>query len=471
MERNRKNYLWIAITAAFATFIIRIDLSIVSIALPTVSRYFKVDMTDVSGVMVYYLLFFTCTMLIFGKLADSIGLKKILIYGYVLFAAGSFMCIFAGNLNLLIFFRSIQGTGAAMFITAAFAVIPKFLPQEIMGWAFGIQILGTTLGSTVAAPLGGIITEYLSWQCIFIINVPVAVIAIIIARRVLPEEHMERDNGKFDIPGIFLSFASVFFLLYGLNNGRKIGWTSPFILTAFAASALSFTIFIFNEKKSKNPLIDLELFKNIRFNYAIFTSIMAFSVSSGIQFIVPFYLELVHSLKPVKTGFIFLIYPLVNMLLGPLAGREADKINPTTIITVSMLLGSISCIFFAFFLNIKSLFPVIIFLILIGITYGLNAPPNNKLVMSFAPRGKHGITSATYNTIRNLSLALGVCIFEIIFSTSLSHPHKNYMKVPFNELIKGFQNTFIAGAIICFMGMAAAFIVIIAGERRVKSEQ
>ena len=470
MEKERKDCLWIVISVACSTFMISMDLTIVSISLPSISRYFHVSAGEVSRVMIYFLLFFTATMLIFGKMADRVGLKKILLWGYVIFSLSSLLCGFSNNMGMLIFFRCVEGIGAAMYITCAFAVIPRFLPSGIIGWAFGIQIIGTTLGNTISAPLGGIINKFLAWPVIFFVNVFFGIAAFFIAERFIPSDepaHREMHRG-FDIPGTLLSFVSLFAFLYALNSGQKYGWTSPFILYCFGLSCVLFYFFIQWQKRAPSPLLDLSLFGNTHFNLALVTSVMAFAVNSGIRFLIPFYLEMGLGLSPEKMGMIFLLFPLANLVVGPLAGRASDTINPHVIVASSLGAIAVACGLFACTLTIAGLWPVIIFLVFLGVAYGLFYPPNNHLIMGLSPPGKHGVASTTCNTIRNLSMAIGVSIFEIFFTRGLPAGGSSHagagLSLP--QMAGGFQNAFAIGGWMCIAGLAATLIIIRGESRR-----
>jgi MFS family permease len=205
----RKRFHWIVFSVAFAVFMVRLDGYIVVISLPTLARYFQVGTSEVSWVIIPYLLIMTGSTLIFGKLVDRIGLKKIFVWGYGLFTLGSLLCGLSPTIYLLDTARGVQGAGGAMMITSGMASIPHYLPVNIAGWAFGICSLANSLGIMVGAPLGGLITGYLTWHWIFLINVPVGIAAIVIVKRHLPadQNHPSLTAGRpFDVSGSILSF-------------------------------------------------------------------------------------------------------------------------------------------------------------------------------------------------------------------------------------------------------------------------
>jgi EmrB/QacA subfamily drug resistance transporter len=287
---DRSAQRWITISIAFAAFMSKLDSSIVNISLPAISQYFNVGTSDVSWVMLSYLLIQTNTMLITGKLGDIIGLKKIFVIGYIVFTIGSLLCGLSFNISMLIISRCLQGIGGAMIITSAFAAIPKYLPDTIIGSSFGIAATGAALGLIVGAPLGGFITGLLSWHWIFLINIPVGIVAIFVARKVIPEKKAvthDADTRKkgFDVIGAGLSFFGLLALTYGLNRGQELGWGSASIMGLFAASCALFVAFYWREKRSSNPLMDLGLFRNHNFMFANIAAFKAFMVMSGVNFL------------------------------------------------------------------------------------------------------------------------------------------------------------------------------------------
>jgi EmrB/QacA subfamily drug resistance transporter len=472
MDADKKKYLPIVISAGFAAFMTRLDIYIVNISLPTISRFFNVSVGSVSQIITYNLFALTCFLLIFGKLADRIGLKKIYVSGLIVFSLSSLLCSLSPTIEWLIVFRCLEGIGGAMLIATAFAMIPRYLPSRITGWGYGIQCIASMLGITVGAPIGGVISNYLTWQWIFLINVPVGICAVVMALKILPKENNTIDEkGErqgIDIAGAVLSMLFIFALLYGLSKGRILGWSSPIVLLCFLGSLVSFILFILVEKKASNPLLDLSLFRSMGFNYAILASCMVFACISGIRFIVPFYLEYSLGVAPALAGIFILLYSLINMIVGPYAGRTSDIVRPRILCVLSMLMSGVVCLVFALILQTHSIVPVIIFLVLIGISFGSFFPPNNNLVMGFAVKGKHGIASAVYNTTRNMSLIIGVCIFEIIFSQSVPQSDSGAIGagIPFHELAGGFRNTFIAGGALCFIALTISLILI---AKKVKS--
>lgn len=457
---------WITISIAFAAFMSKLDSSIVNISLPAISQYFNVGTGDVSWVMLSYLLIQTNTMLITGKLGDVIGLKKTFIVGYIVFTAGSLLCGLSPGITMLIISRCLQGIGGAMIMTSAFAAIPKYLPDTIIGSAFGIGATGAALGLIIGAPLGGFITGLFSWHWIFLINIPIGIVAVLVAHKVIPGKkaaaHDARTRGKgFDILGAGLSFFGLLALTYGLNRGQELGWGSPFIVGLFIASCVLLVTFYWWEKRSSDPLIDLGLFRNHNFTYANVAAFTAFMVLSGVNFLTPFYFEFAKGLNSQQVGMVFLCFSAVYVVIGPVAGRISDKVEPSYLCAAAMISGSLCMFTFAVTSQYQGLTFGLIFLVWFALSYGMFISPNNNQAMRLAPTEEQGIASGVFTTMTSLGLVFGVSVFETIFSESL--PDNVSIKVIAQTrphiMLAGFRHAFIAAGIATFAAFLFSLLI------------
>jgi EmrB/QacA subfamily drug resistance transporter len=458
----------------FATFIVSLDIYIVSISLPTIAHHFDVGTSDVACVMLGYLLVLASTLLVFGKLCDRFGFKKVFSLGFYVFTIGSFLCGVSPTLQMLVCARCLQGLGGAMLVAAGPAMIPRYLPEEHRGWAFGINSTAAGLGMALGAPVGGFITELLTWNWIFLVNVPLGIAAIFFARRVIPSEKppaISRMKGpSFDVVGALLSFVGLLFLIYALNRGQEAEWASALTISAFLASCVLLVSFVIWEGRCHDPLLDLSLFRIRSFLYATLSSIAALVLYGGSLFLLPFYLVFVKNLSPGMAGLVLMIYAVVYTLVSPLMGRLSDKVSPRILCSSGMALATAACIFFASTLQLPALAPVIVYTVWLGVSYGMFNAPNNNLVMSVVPEDRQGIASGVFRTMRSVGLVIGVALFETIFSmvipqtvldTSLSR-----VALPPDILVTGFRNSYIVGAFVCGL----AFVLCLLAKEKDRPE-
>lgn len=475
-EDNRRQRL-ILFSVAFASFMVNVDTYIVNISLPTIAHAFGASTGDVSWIVLSYQLTITSLLMIFGKLGDRLGLKRVFIWGFGLFTLSSLFCGISPTLDILVLSRFVQGIGASVLYALTPAMVPKFLPGKMRGPAFGTLATATALGITVGTPLGGIITGFLSWHWIFLVNIPVGIAAIYVCQRVMPNDTKitsdkdRKEHNSFDLPGAFLSFASSLALIYGLSTGQEKGWLSPAIAGSFLLFLGTLYTFIRHEKKTAAPLLDLSLFRNRAFTYGNIASGLAYAFLAGNNFLMPFYLMYVKGLKSEAAGFVFLTYSLVYMAIGPISGKLSLKINPRLLCTFGMALGGFSALLFAAKADSHGMFWVFVYFVLLAVSIATFCTSNNNVVMGMAPEGKQGIVSGVFRMIMRFGMALGVCIFETIFSyaaTAAVHTGKAAMgKMSPEMMISGFHATYVVGAAVCFLAMAAS---IIARERKTDAE-
>lgn len=460
MDGEKRTYFWLVVSVCFAAFMATLDSYIVTISLPVIATYFGVGSGEVSWVVLSYVFFLTSTMLIIGKLSDRVGLKRIFILGFCIFIVGSAVCGMAWNIWALVGFRALQGMGAAMMTVPSYALIPRHVPAGIRGWAFGLLSVAAALGLIVGGPAGGMISGYLSWHWIFLINVPVGIPAILVARKVLPADAREpggRPGHGFDYVGSILSFLSVLSLLVALSLVDAMGWYSLPVIGGFFGSAVLLAAFLVHESRTADPLVDLGLFSVPSFSRASAGTGFAFLVLAGSNFIVPFYLQLLAGLSPQHAGLVLLLYSVSYILVTPFAGRAADRMDPALLCFVGMVSAAGAFAFFAVSLGWGGLLPVTVFLLWLGVSYGLFFSPNNTLVMGAVPQERQGVASGVFSVISRLSIVLGVSIFAVIYSGSsagLGGPSagsgKNLL-----ALEHGFRAVYIFGAV--FSMVAAVF--------------
>jgi EmrB/QacA subfamily drug resistance transporter len=462
--------MWIVISVAFSSFIVRMNNYSVNVSLPTIAQAFGIGSSAVSWVVIGYILIITSTLLLFGKLSDRIGLKKVFVLGYAIFVLGSLLCGVAHHLQTLLAFRFIQGLGAAMLLATSYAIISRFLPPDRTGSAFGITSTASALGVATGAPLGGLITGYLSWQWVFLINVPVGLAGIVVAMKKIPHEDVQPaapdgEKHAFDIIGAVLSFLGLLLLLYGISRGKAAGWLAASTLLCIGAGAGLLLLFVLREKRCDAPLLDLRLFSNRVFALALIASLLAYLLIGGNAFLLPFYLNVVKGLDASSTGMVLLVYSLVYVVLSPYAGRVSDRVNPASLCIAAMLSACICAFTFSRTLYAPGLFSTFIFLVWLGVSYVFFFSPNNNQVMRQAPAGNQGSASGLFTTTTNLATALGVAVFEAVFSYGLPGGTAVTAKAVAAKgaFLAGFSNAYLLGGSLC---AAAAFCTFLTLRQR-----
>ncbi|MFC1577156.1 MFS transporter, partial [Candidatus Omnitrophota bacterium] len=366
---GKKQGLLIAIVAA-SIFMFTLDYSMLNISLPAVSSYFNVSVGIVARLPLAYLLVLTSCLLGFGKLGDIKGYAKVFVAGLVIFVAGTILCGIAPSVNTLLIFRIMQSVGEAMYSPTGIALVAAFLPSNIKGRALGILATAQGLGFSLGPALGGFLNTHLSWRAIFFVNVPVAIIVIILALKHLPKQQKKSVEASFDIAGAALIFVALASLLFGLNSVVKRGWADPVILGCFAAFAVCFSLFILQEKRAPHPLLDLGLFANRDFTLANCAALFAICVYIGATFLLPFYLQLIRGIDIARAGLLLMIPSIMMMLLAPFAGRISDSLGSRRLCSFAMIPATVSFCIFALLHQTTSVVIIAAALVLLGLALG-----------------------------------------------------------------------------------------------------
>lgn len=463
----------IIFSVALATFMARLDSYIVNVSLPTMARYFDSSMSDISRVVFVYILAASSTLLLFGKWADRVGLRKLFLWGYVLFTGGSLLCGVSPTIGLLTASRFVQGLGSSMLAATSLAIISRHIPREKTGRAFGMFTSASALGITLGAPLGGFITDWISWHWIFLINIPIGIAAVVIAGRVIPGRAAhERAPPPFDFPGAFLSLAAISLLLFALNSGQEYGWTSVGIVSGFILSVLCGAAFVLREKTFASPLVDLSLFGNPRLCYPLIANFIIYMTIAAHNFLIPFYLDLLKHMTPSRIGLFLMVYSVVFVIVPSLYGKYSDKTDPVMVSTLAMGVTAFSFFLFSFTLHLQGLLFVVVFFVVRAVGNGLFVPPNNILIMKSSDERDEGTVSGILNTVTYLGATIGVVLFETILS-QIIHPSGSGHTVvgpgfSAENLYAGFRYVFLLLGFISVAGMIASYLTGAAAEKKAK---
>ena len=219
-----KQTRFLVLCVVFAAFMARLDTNIISVALPTLSTFFQVQAATTANLMLSFLIVVTALLIPLGYLGDRIGFRTLLIAGYLLFTLGSLLCGVITGFTLLVAARAVQGIGAAMLMISAYSLVPQRLEPESVGKAMGWMAVAGSMGILLGAPLGGILIQWFSWRAIFLINLPIGVIAIFLVWRTMPPDeakHAGTEPGNFDWLGAVLAIGGLILCCIALGHLRN----------------------------------------------------------------------------------------------------------------------------------------------------------------------------------------------------------------------------------------------------------
>lgn len=437
-----KKYLPLIISTAAASFMVNLDTYIINVSVPAIATDFGVSKADVSWVIMAYNLMVVSLLLICGKLADRIGLKKLFVGGFVLFTVSSLSCALSKNILELTSARVVQGIGASILYALPQAIIGKFLPEEKRGKGFALSASAAALGIMLGSPLSGLITGLSSWHWIFLINVPVGIVIVDLLLRdsdVFVENYQPEKNGNFDIKGSVLSFFAILGLTFWLNRLNTFGFINPLMLSLLIVSVCLTGWFIFHCVKAENPLVELSLFKNKYFSDANIAMFLISAFLAGNNFIMPFYLTEIKHFSEFQIGLYFIIYSASYMFFSLCYGKISSEVSPSKVSTAAGISATLSVIFFV--LNIfqtNNIF-VILYFILLGMSFSFFITSNNNFVMLQARKENAGAVAGLHRMTGRFGILFGVVIFEFLFTFA--------DKISLN----GYVITYFAAILICML--------------------
>jgi EmrB/QacA subfamily drug resistance transporter len=417
LEIYRQRKWQILIAVALGTAVVPINAGIVNISLPTITEFFKVTVATSEWVLTAYLIFMLSLVLFFGRLGDYRGHERVYLTGLVFFLVSSIFCSLSPSIFHLIVFRAFQGIAAAMMISVSLGIVKKSFPVGELGRALGIYAIAIAAGLALGPAIGGL-SDYLGgWRTIFLVNIPLCSISLVLCYFIL-----DKDEGvpvKWDNLGIVLQFLCLFSVIFSLNHLQKSGFDMITVIAVIFA-VLTLILFIRNEKNVEDPLLNLSLFRKIRFsacNLALFLNYLGMYM---VLFIMPFYLQKVLHLGANITGLVLTAAPITMMFLAPLSGLMSDKFSSGYLAFSGSFLSAVALFSMVQLTIFSDYWDVLWRFGLLGVGAALFQSPNNRAIMANVPDKKAGMVSSIIVIMRNLGMVFAVSFAGIILSTTLN---------------------------------------------------
>ena len=411
---------WLLAAVGLSSLMVASQTSALNAILPFVARSFGVDLPTIQWVVLAYLIVSSGLLLAFGRLGDMIGQRRLFLIGFAIFIGGSLLSALASSLAWLIVTRIIQAVGGGMITSSGSPLITKTLPQSHRGRGLSAQIVLVYFGLAAGPGLGGILADTLGWHWVFLVNVPLGLLAAAVTLAAVPRDEIIVAKQPFDWVGaltFMVALTSLFFLM-GSGKGRQwLPGGDAILSVVFLFAAVAFVVV---ELRRQEPMLDLRLFKSRFFSAATSSALINYIGYSALAFMVPFYLVDGIGYGATSAGVLIMAMPVGMMISAPFSGWFADKVGPWIPASLGMVLLAGGIFVFSRLGAAPSQTEIVARLMLAGAGLGLFSSANNSAIMGAVPLDRQGVANGVVSTARQLGMMLGVAATTAIFKAR--HP-------------------------------------------------
>ena len=396
-------------------FMLLLDGTIVNIAIPDIMTSFETEFSAVEWVMNSYLLVFAVLLITTGRFGDLYGRKLLFVLGTVLFTLASLACGLAPGIGWLIGFRALQGLGGSMMMPNTLSIISNVFRPEERGKAMGFWGGVSGLALAIGPSLGGVLVQASSWRWIFFINVPIGVVLLIAALRWVPESTDPVSVRQIDYPGVAVLTASLFCLTFALIEGQNYGWTSGLILGLFAATVVGFVGFVLIQRRQRQPLMELGLFRIRTFTVTNLIGLLLSFGMMGVFFLLPVFLQSVLGYSAIKAGLVMTPLAAIVIVSSPTSGTLSDKLGPKWLMFIGMLISGVGFYLTRQVMVTGGSWPSMVLpFIVSGFGIGMVMPPMTSAVMGAVKPEKAGQASGVISSFRQIGSVLGIAVMGAV---------------------------------------------------------
>jgi EmrB/QacA subfamily drug resistance transporter len=418
-SRTHQNRWKILAVMSLSLVIIGLDNTVMNVALPSIQEELDVSGSNLQWIVDAYMLVFAGLLLAAGNLGDRHGRKRALQFGLVVFGLASVAGAFAASGGQLIAARAAMGIGGALIMPSTLSIIMDVFPQEERGKATGIWAAMAAVGVGLGPLIGGSLIEISSWPAVFWINVPVVVAALVLGMRLVPESR-DPSPGALDSPGVLLSIGGLGSFVWAVIEAPERGWTNGLVLGAFAAALVLGVLFVRRQLRTRDPLLDLALFKRPAFSLGSLAISATFFALFGMIFLMTQYLQLAQGRSAIETGLIMLPLAFGLVIGSGLSHKINLKVGTPrqlfgAMIVVALVIGSV-----ALWQPDTPVWVVALFFFVLPLGMGNVMAPGTQVVMSAVPDAKAGVGSAMNDLNRQVAGALGVAVIGSVSSSVYS---------------------------------------------------
>jgi EmrB/QacA subfamily drug resistance transporter len=415
---QRGNKWWTLVAVSLGTFMLLLDVTIVNVALPDIQKALQSSFSDLQWVVDAYALTLAAFLLTAGSLADMYGRRLLYLIGLVVFTCASILCGFAVSPLMLQLSRAVQGVGGAIMFAVSLALLADAFRGKDRGVAFGVWGAVTGLAVAIGPLLGGILTSGLSWRWIFFVNVPIGIIAVVIAVMMVAESRSPQASGP-DWAGFALFTVALASLVYGLIEANQRSFTSSLVLSCFALTAVLLVAFVIVERRIAHPMFDLTLFRLPTFSGGL---VAAFGLSASIFAMLLYlvlYLQDILGYSALGTGVRLMVISAGILVTSTVAGRLTSKVPIRLLIGPGLIMVGAGLLLMRGLNAGSSWTHLIPGMIVGGLGVGLVNPPLASTAVGVVAPQRAGMASGINSTFRQVGIATGIALLGALFSNKV----------------------------------------------------
>jgi EmrB/QacA subfamily drug resistance transporter len=456
--RSGPNRTLILLTMSLGVLIAQIDTSVVNLAIKQIGESLHASVSVLQWVVDAYNLVYASLLLTAGGLADIYGRRRIFVLGIVLFTVGSLVCGLAPNAAVLVLGRGIAGLGAALEIPTSLAILTVAYPDtRERTRALGLWASCNGLAFVIGPTVGGLLVDAAGWRSIFLLIVPICIVALALALTAVPESKDPKGR-TLDLPGQGLAIAALGALSLGVIEGPHWGWASPYSILSFAIAIAATALFFRLQARSDSGLVPLSILKNRVFSANLgIAAAMTFGMYAML-FLTPLYLQAVRGSSALLAGFELLPMSVAFVIVSQLSGRIANRFGPRLPMTAGMAFMGAGLFMLALIPLTDSFVLIEAALLVIGCGLGLNTAPVNGVAVTNVPPERSGTASGLVNTARMVGATLGVAVLGAVFAVFAGSADAS------GHIVSGLVPAYIGGGIGEMLGAIAAFTFIRRGS-------
>ena len=420
VDCGRRQKRWVLTAAVLASTMAFIDESVVNVALPRMQTDLHTTLGAMQWVVNAYTLCLSALLLIGGAAGDLVGRRRMFLLGTGVFALASLGCGVAASALTLIAWRAVQGVGAALLIPCSLAIIGAAFSERERGAAIGLWSGASAIAAGLGPVLGGWLIDHASWRTIFLINPLLAVAALWIAARQLPESRDPEAPAGLDWRGALLVFAGLGALVYGLIEAATLGWRHPLVLSSILAGTVLLIAFVFEERRSHQPMMPLVLFNSATFSGINLVTLLLYGALSGAFFFVPFLLIQAHGFSATATGAAFLPFTLILGVLSRWSGGLADRFGARRPLIIGPSIVALGFALLAFASASPRYGALLAPMVVLGLGMAVTVAPLTTTVINAVPARQTGVASGINNAVASVAGLLMIAVLGTVALSALN---------------------------------------------------